>query len=62
MKNNRKIEVGQVRDTMCITSNLYMITKVINSSEVEVVHINGKMSGIRQVWDSHHCRNDIVIM
>ncbi len=62
MKNNRKIEVGQVRDTRSETSNLYMITKVINSTEVEIVYINGKLSGIRQIWDSYHCRHDIVVM
>ena len=62
MKNNRNVEVGQVRDTRDLTSSLYMITKVINSCEVEVVYINGKLSGLRQVWGSHHCRDDIVVM
>ena len=69
MRNNRKIEVGQVRGAIGIDGqeDLYVVTKHVNAGEgtkamVRITWLTGVLKGEREMCLSRHCDFDVVIM
>lgn len=63
MKNNRKIRVGQVRQIKGCEglTNKYIILS-LKGSQVGIMWINGKMSGIKEHWHFSYSSDDFVVM
>ncbi|CAM0045818.1 hypothetical protein VPH184E373B_0109 [Vibrio phage 184E37-3b] len=63
MKNNRKIEVGQVRMVKgCPDSSNTYVVLAGDNVEVQVMWLNGKLKGYKQFWSTHHLHSDVVVM
>lgn len=66
MKNNREIEVGQVRqvnlETESSYGNLYYIKRVSEDGYVDVRFINGYREGECTSWHISSIQEDIVVM
>lgn len=66
MKNNRKIEVGQVRQVNLATESsygdLYYIKGVYEDGYVNITFINGYREGDTTLWHISSIQEDIVVM
>lgn len=66
MKNNRKVEVGQVRQVNLATEssygNLYYIKRVSEDGYVDIRFINGYREGEITSWHISSIQEDIVVM
>lgn len=59
VKNDRKIEVGQVRENPY--GELYVVLE-IGASVTQVLLLNGKFKGQKSCWDNKYFGEDIVVM
>ena len=69
MKNNRKIEVGQIREATCEGhfGEKYVIVKycrapVSQSDLVHIMWIGKEDNGLCEIWPKDYCDYDIVVM
>ena len=67
MKNNRKIEVGQVRmyacrgDDSCWENSMYLVQK-IEGNYVNIQFITGNEKGVQHCWLKQYLEDDVVVM